>query len=187
MSKFMSRIFSVKNDGQYTIIKFMGFAMYLYNKSHINKKRQILNKIIKHLKKTKVFHKESYNKLLRFDPEDYEKHFQFYLSKDISESYSNLIKGLDEKSVSLVSLIMYRFQKAPEHIFSNFEPTEYEKNEMNSIEENLNNQIVKCSHRVFAYKNYRLPFNVFDEKSFYFQNGICDLNLSATAAGGGGG
>jgi FkbM family methyltransferase len=180
--KQMNKIFSITNTQAYLIIKVLGFTMHLYNNSQVTKNRQLINKIIKLIKKPKVFYRQSKNNFVRVYPESFEQNFKDYLSKDISQKYLNLIKGLDEQSVGLISLTISRFQKAAKTVWTDFEPSDDERAQMNLIEENLDNKIIKVAQNIFAYKNYFLDRNQFEAKCFFNQNGLCDIDL----AGGGG-
>lgn len=92
---------------------------------------------------------------------------------DFAEKYQKLIHGLDAKSIETVVRILNRQKQ-----YLNTERrqldlfTKQEQTELQILEEDFQNLIIKLSDDLYMYKHYLLPGNYFEASVFFYKHGI---------------
>jgi hypothetical protein len=173
----MSKIFSVINEGQYSQIKICGIKFcHIVSDSNVGIKEQIFHSIIKNLKTLiglksfKFCQNKNYDITIYGFDLFYYKHL---FSKNLKESYLKLIKGMDEKSIEIVSLIINRINKCLERSYYKifkFEALDFEKKEIKRIENKFFSQIFNagdnCIYGHYVFSQRGIPPNVFYYKEY---------------------
>ena len=106
---------------------------------------------------------------------EYERCKEFYNDIDKTtyiNKYKNLIKNLDDESVSCVSKILNRIElvnnkNVPIDIFD-----DGEKKQIAKVKKDFSQNIIKLDDECFAYKQYLLPIRHFEPSVFYYKHDI---------------
>lgn len=187
MTKLYQQIFSITNENEHKNFRFMGLKFKFRN----NKNKQNLNsinnttadisnkmdRIISLLNEQISIITKNFDILLqsiqdnRFYNDSFEENWiKKFLKEleliDIVNAYSNLIHGLDDNSIKVVSRILKRIKRVNNGEKINL----LYKDEIETIKdlyENYYPNIVELSSNCYAYKNYLLPINSFEVPIFY--------------------
>ena len=100
--------------------------------------------------------------------------------KDFYKKYFEFTKNLDDSSLELVSNIISKILN-----YNNIDDPIYfrwdELKKFNKMSYNYYSNIIKINDDCYAYKNYFLPFNLFEDSVFYQKCSINELNTSIFA------
>lgn len=96
--------------------------------------------------------------------------------EDISEKYLKLIKGLDKKSIQVVSRLINRIRKYEETKIPLFTLSQEEYNTLIDVRQWQENEIVKFEGKFHTMDNYIIEWNSFYENVFYHEHHIKELN-----------
>ena len=125
----------------------------------------------------KLFKRQSYIKHLYHNPVErkalVESFNKVMEDENIKERFNELIKGLDEESISTVVRIMKRMQMISDgnmelqDIYTKEELVELEK-----VKDEFTSKIIKIDNDLYYYDGFYLPVNQFDSSVFYSKYGI---------------
>ncbi len=106
------------------------------------------------------------------------------LQPDYPEKFFRLTKGLDDKSIDTVARVLAKQQAI---LSSNKEfldlLTMDEQQEIRLQKEKLDDQILRLSDDIFAYRNYLLPIRDFSTCVFYYKYGLNEMETRARVKG----
>ncbi|MFS1909240.1 FkbM family methyltransferase [Vibrio lentus] len=100
-----------------------------------------------------------------------------YFCSDIDEAYASLVKGLDEKSKTIVNTIINRIQNYVKNSTSMFLMTRDEIDEYTKMVEHHSSKLVTVGHNKFVYGKFKLPINIITSTVFYYDCFMPELLL----------
>lgn len=93
-------------------------------------------------------------------------------SSEFKSKFLNLIKNLDETSISIVTTALNRQLKVFQTQGNVDIYTLEEQNELRKMWDDFSNNILKITNALYSYRGYFLPINRFDPSVFYHKHGL---------------
>lgn len=162
MKKILQKIFSIKNEEDKLIIKFMGFRISIKK----------MDKFISSLKDD-LNNVGNLNVNMNFMLGSF---FDFISKENIQEDYVNLIKNLDEESIKVVSRIISRIRQLKQTGSRKFILSEQEVIQKKALMSEFFSLIIKLNDDAWAYQKYLLPINHFEASVFYYKHFLNEFN-----------